>query len=355
MPEYYSSIGEAIGAAMQHNIRLAHRGRRPIDDPPLQVRRLPSAADDPYSVPGMIARLTEDAAPDEVAGIIEEVNGALVGALPQLTGLVAAAADWVRVRLTFDDPHHNPAMETWTRLAAAHGLLEDVREQLEAAEDGIAACPAERTDPRHHNMINVRTRELLDDVLSAGADPSSPGIQGPKEADRQRSASTSSSPTSSPTASPASPRSTEGSPMGNLANTYGTDVEIYPWADGLVWVDCRTGLPESAQRILSSCGFTAPADPGDPASFSLESHVAGPDRQLAASAAAGQLADLGYRVAIDPSLAVGYVGETSDTNARRQAAARQTSPIAAKAGTGTNAPPTPSPVPSAGRPAPRSR
>src|SRR5690349_23113999 len=37
----------------------------------------------------------------------------------------------VRVRLAFDDPHHNPAMETWTRLAAAHGLLEDVREQLD--------------------------------------------------------------------------------------------------------------------------------------------------------------------------------------------------------------------------------
>ncbi|MBB4981495.1 hypothetical protein [Streptomyces nymphaeiformis] len=357
-PEYYSSIGEAIGAAMQHNIRLAHSGRRPIDDPPLQVRRIPSAADDPYSVPGMIARLTEDAAPDEVAGIVEEINGALVGALPQLTELVAAAADWVRVRLAFDDPHHNSAMETWTRLAAAHGLLEDVREQLEAAEDGIAACPAERTDPRHHNMIYVlRTRELLDDVLGAGADPSPPGIQSPKEADRPVSASNCSSPTSSSTTSPASPRSTEGSPMGNLADTYGTEVEIYPWADGLVWADCRTGLPGSAQRILRSCGFIAPADQGDPASFSLDSHVTGPDRQLAASAAASQLADLGYRVAIDPSLAVGYVGETSDTNARRQAAARQTSPIAAKAstGTGTNAPPAPSPVLSAGRPAPRSR
>ncbi|MEU0401872.1 hypothetical protein ABZ318_16825 [Streptomyces sp. NPDC006197] len=356
MPEYYSSIGEATSATMQHNIRLAHRGRRPIDDPPLQVRRLPLAADDPYSVPGMIARLTEDAAPDEVTGIIEEVNGALVGALPQLTELVATAADWVRVRLTFDNPHHNPAMETWTRLATAHGLLEDVREQLEAAERGIAACPAERTDPRHHNMINVlRTRELLDEVLGAGAAPSLPGIQSLKEADRPVSASNYASPTPSSTAFPASPRSTEGSPMGNLADTYGTDVEIYPWADGLVWADCRTGLPGSAQRILRSCGFIAPADPGDPASFSLETHVTGLDRQLAASATASQLADLGYRVAIDPSLAVGYVGETSDTNARRQAAARQASPIAAKASTGTNAPPAPSPVPSAGRPAPRSR
>ncbi|WP_326765308.1 hypothetical protein OG978_12595 [Streptomyces sp. NBC_01591] len=126
----------------------------------------------------MIACLAEDASPAEVAEILEGVNGALVGALPQLTELVAAAADWTRVRLSFDDPHHNPAFETWTRLAAALGMLQDVREQLEVAEDGFAACPAERTDPRLHEMVNVlRTRELLDDVLGAGpvaAAPSAP-------------------------------------------------------------------------------------------------------------------------------------------------------------------------------------
>ncbi|MEV6474895.1 hypothetical protein [Streptomyces sp. NPDC051657] len=162
MPEYYSSIGEAVGAAMQHNIRLAHRSAAPGSDKPLQVRRLPSASADPYSVRGMISRLHEDASPDEVAGIIEEVNGALVGALPELTELVASAADWTRARLDFDDPHHNSTFETWTRLAAAYGMLQDVREQLEVAEDGLAACPAERTDPRHHQMVNVlRSRELL--------------------------------------------------------------------------------------------------------------------------------------------------------------------------------------------------
>ncbi|MGM9348452.1 hypothetical protein [Streptomyces salinarius] len=37
MPEYYSSIGEALGAAMQHNIRLAHRSAAPGSDKPLQV------------------------------------------------------------------------------------------------------------------------------------------------------------------------------------------------------------------------------------------------------------------------------------------------------------------------------
>ncbi|MEU6664025.1 hypothetical protein [Streptomyces sp. NPDC046821] len=103
---------------------------------------------------------------------------ALVGALPQLTELVAAAADWTRVRLTFDDPHHIPTFETWTRLAAAHGMLQGVGEQLEVAEDGVTACPAERTDPRHHKMVSVlRTRELLDDVLGVspvGAAPSAP-------------------------------------------------------------------------------------------------------------------------------------------------------------------------------------
>ncbi|MFJ9468715.1 hypothetical protein [Streptomyces caniferus] len=206
MPEYYSSIGEAVGAAMQHNIRLAHGDVAPSSDKPLQVRHLPSASSDPYSVRGMIARLTEDSTPDEVAGIIEEVNGALVGALPELTELVAAAADWTRVRLDFDDPHHNPTFETWTRLAAAYGMLQDVREQLEVAEDGVAACPAERTDPRHHQMVNVlRTRELLGDVLGAGATPADRN----PEADRQRAARTS-SPQAATQRTPPTARTAEG-------------------------------------------------------------------------------------------------------------------------------------------------
>ncbi|MGG8652141.1 hypothetical protein ACQ874_22215 [Streptomyces lividans] len=192
VPEYYSSIGEAVGAAMQHNIRLAHRSAAPGSDKPLQVRHLPSASADPYSVRGMISRLHEDASPDEVAGIIEEVNGALVGALPELTELVASAADWTRARLDFDDPHHNPTFETWTRLAAAYGMLQDVREQLEVAEDGLAACPAERTDPRHHQMVNVlRSRELLDDVLGAEAAPV-PSAARNFDSDRQRAARASS-------------------------------------------------------------------------------------------------------------------------------------------------------------------
>lgn len=366
MPEFHSSIGEAVGAAMQHNIRLAHRSVAPSSDKPPQVRHLHSASADPYSVPGMIGRLTEDATPKDVAGIIEEVNGALVGALPQLTELVAAAADWTRIRLAFDDPHHNPVFETWTQLAAAHVMLQDAQEQLATAEDGIAACPAERTDPRYHEKVNVlRTRELLDDVLGTGPVAAEPPARDP-DADRRR-ADRASTPQTDPR-QPSSPpdteevpartpplRSPEGPSMANLADTYGTDVEIFPWTDDLVRADCRTGLPASAHRILRSCGFAAPGDPDDPASYSLASHIVGPNRQLASSSAASMLADLGYRVAIDPSLAAGYIGETVGHEARRLAAARQVSPVAAETNTGTSAPPSTAPPPSAAHPTPRSR
>ncbi|MET9086096.1 hypothetical protein ABZX77_30180 [Streptomyces sp. NPDC004237] len=194
MPEFYPSIGEAIGAAMQHNIRLAHGGEGSSSDTPLQVRYLPPPSADPYSVPGMIARLTETATPHEVAGIIEEVNGALVGALPQLTELVAAAADWTRARLTFENPHHNPTFETWTRLAAATRMLRDVQEELEVAEDMIAACPVQLSDPKYRDEVPaLRTRDLLSDVLGDDAveDTKPPATQNP-EADRQRAARSSS-------------------------------------------------------------------------------------------------------------------------------------------------------------------
>lgn len=189
MPEFYPSIGDAVGAAMQHNIRLAHGSPAPADAP-LQVRYFPPPSADPYSVPGMIARLTETAPPNEVAAIVEEINGALVGALPQLTELVAAAADWTRARLDFDGPHrrHNPAFETWTHLAAAHGMLRDAAEALRVAEGTIAACPVAPSDPKHHSVVNVlRTRELLSDVMGAPAPP--PAGPDP-EGVRQRAART---------------------------------------------------------------------------------------------------------------------------------------------------------------------
>ncbi|MGW8885996.1 hypothetical protein [Streptomyces sp. NPDC055749] len=177
---------------MQHNIRLAQRSAAPGSEKPLQVRQLPSTSADPYSVRGMISRLHEDASPDEVAGIIEEVNGTLVGALPELTELVASAADWPRARLDFDDPSHNPTFETWTRLPPRTECSRTSVSKLEVAEDGLAACPAERTDPRRHQIVNaLRSRELLDDGLSAEAAPA-PSAARNFDSDRQRAARASS-------------------------------------------------------------------------------------------------------------------------------------------------------------------
>ncbi|WP_411147313.1 hypothetical protein [Streptomyces sp. A30] len=193
MPEFYPSIGEAVGAAMQHNIRLAYGHKASGPDASLQARRLPHPSADPYSVPGMIAQLTETATPHEVAGIIEEVNGTL-GALPQLTELVAAAADWTRARLTFENPHHNPTFETWTRLAAATRMLRDVQEELAVAENMIDACPVQLSDPKYRDDVPaLRTREPLSDVLGndAVADNEPPATQN-AEADRCRAARASS-------------------------------------------------------------------------------------------------------------------------------------------------------------------
>ncbi|MFC4035162.1 hypothetical protein ACFO3J_27360 [Streptomyces polygonati] len=220
MPEFYPSIGDAVGAAMAHNIRLAH-GEPTGPDAPLQVRYLPHPSADPYSVPGMIARLTETATPQEVVGILEEINSALVGALPQLRELVAAAADWTRLRLTsLGEPHRELVFETWTRLAAARGLLREVEENLEAAQDLVTAIPGDLRDPRCLDEIPaLRTHELLSDVLGRSATPydEPPGAPN-READRQRAARTSSpnasahrtaasgtAPTGPPAPPPASP------------------------------------------------------------------------------------------------------------------------------------------------------
>ncbi|MFD5565079.1 hypothetical protein [Kitasatospora griseola] len=180
MPEHYSSIGEAVGVAMQHNIRLAHS---PTPDPTLQVRYFPPPSADPYSMPGMIARLEVTADPQNVAGILEETTSALVGPLPQLTELVAATADWTRARLNFDDPDNNPAFDLWTRPASAHYGLALAQADLEYAISGIAALPTEPSDPRHHTMVQVkRTRELLHDVMGAGRSDTG------AEAERQQAA-----------------------------------------------------------------------------------------------------------------------------------------------------------------------
>ncbi|WP_329553685.1 hypothetical protein [Streptomyces sp. NBC_00696] len=125
-------MGEAVAAAMQHNIRLAYGDSLTAPATPPQVRALPRPSDDPHSLLGMF--------------------------------------------------------ETRTRLAAAHSMFLGVQEQLEIARGGIAACPAELTDPRHHEVVNVlRTRELLSDVL--GPDAAPPADRDP-ERNRHRAART---------------------------------------------------------------------------------------------------------------------------------------------------------------------
>lgn len=208
MPESYPSIGKADASATAHNIRLA-RFEPTGSDPSFQVRYLPHPSSDPYSVPGMIARLTEDATPQDVAGILEEVNGALVGALPQLSELVAAAADWTRLRLTFDEPHRELAFETWTRPAAAHGLLRDAEENLQAAQALVTAIPGELRDPRCLDQIPaLRTHELLHDVLGHGTTPDDE----PSSAPDQQRAARSPSPHASAHRAPASGTALTGTP-----------------------------------------------------------------------------------------------------------------------------------------------
>ncbi|MFJ5879852.1 hypothetical protein [Kitasatospora cineracea] len=115
--------------------------------------------------------------------------------------------------------------------------------------------------------------------------------------------------------------------MGNLADTYGTDAEIYRGGDGLVWADCRTDAPGLIDRTLRQFGFTAPTDPGNPASYNLPPGLPGPEQQAVASSAAGLLDGFGYRVAIAPELIVGYVSnDTAVPDRQRTAAARRTSP-----------------------------
>ncbi|MFE7216340.1 hypothetical protein ACFU93_42125 [Streptomyces sp. NPDC057611] len=49
-------------------------------------------------------------------------------------------------------------------------MLRDVQEELEVAEDMIAACPAELSDPAYRDEVPaLRTRELLSDVLGDDA------------------------------------------------------------------------------------------------------------------------------------------------------------------------------------------
>lgn len=188
-----------------------------------------------------------------------------------------------------------------------------MRRELEAAEHGVAECPVERGNPQDYAKVHpLRSRALLDDVFVAG--PVAAASAPAPDTDHRRTA-----PASAPQAGSAevpartSPsRSPEGSSMGNLADTYGTDVEIYPWGDEIVRADCRTGLPESGHRVLRSCGFTAPGDPGDSSCYILPSGLPDPERKIATTSAVKVLAALGYRVAIAPDLVARTAEESLD-------------------------------------------
>ncbi|MGF1425472.1 hypothetical protein [Kitasatospora sp. LaBMicrA B282] len=115
--------------------------------------------------------------------------------------------------------------------------------------------------------------------------------------------------------------------MGNFADDYGTDVEIYRGGDGRIWADCRTDAPAHIGHTLRQFGFTALPEPGNPASYSLPPDRPRVDQLTAASGAAGWLDDAGYRVAIEPDLVVG-IDSIVLPDEERLGAARQTSPSA---------------------------
>ncbi|MER7750907.1 hypothetical protein [Kitasatospora sp. NPDC097643] len=138
--------------------------------------------------------------------------------------------------------------------------------------------------------------------------------------------------------------------MGNLADTYGTDVEIYRGGDDRIWADCRTDAPGLIDRTLRQFGFTAPPDPGNPASYSLPPERPRADQLTAASGAAYLLGVQQHRVAIEPELVVALDGMDDPAELRR-AAALATSP-ATRATATVQQPPAP-PTPTSERPSSR--
>jgi hypothetical protein len=118
--EHYPSIGEAVAAAMRHNINLAHR-------PP--GRTLPA--------PETPARLTAAASLGEAAAVLEAVTRPLA----QASALAAAAGDWARHRADVDDPAA-PAYQVWQHLVATAQRLSEARTEVDRALDKIGDCPA---------------------------------------------------------------------------------------------------------------------------------------------------------------------------------------------------------------------
>jgi hypothetical protein len=317
VPEFRPSIGEAVGAAMAHNIRLTD------GEPRGRTRRCRSGI-------FPIRRPT-------------------------------------RLRLTFDEPHRELAFGTWTRLAAARGLLRDVEENLEAAQDLIGAIPGELRDPRCLDQIPVlRIHELLSDVHGHGAAAyDEPSAAPDTEADRQRAARSSSPHASAPRtyrghAQPAAGPATGFGPADrghamtpsanvNHADAFGVDVEIFLWRDQSIWADTRTGIPDTARQRLAAYGFARIHHPGIIDAHELRTDLPWPEQKKRASQVAESLTLAGFTVNIDPGLYdQAVVPPILAETRRQQAAATRPSPAARAQQQSTPAhptPPAPAPIP----------
>ncbi|MFD5565078.1 hypothetical protein [Kitasatospora griseola] len=127
------------------------------------------------SLPKLTGRLTETAAPNEVAEVLDAVNtvsGSQIGILPQFTDLVATAANWARSRTDSEDPHHAPSRTVWEQLANAYHYLRTIEGLLARAQDHVACCAGDVVDPARRYGAVLPTRGLRadgPDVQAAGS------------------------------------------------------------------------------------------------------------------------------------------------------------------------------------------
>ncbi|MFJ5879851.1 hypothetical protein [Kitasatospora cineracea] len=116
-----------------------------------------------HHLPELTARLSEAADPAEVADVLAAVNAVgsdRAGILPQLTDLLAEAANWARARVDSTDPDYNPARVAWEQLANAHHYLRNVEVLLERVQDHLDDCTSSMVDPVRRYGAAFRTREL---------------------------------------------------------------------------------------------------------------------------------------------------------------------------------------------------
>ncbi|WP_051816775.1 hypothetical protein [Kitasatospora sp. NRRL B-11411] len=116
-----------------------------------------------HHLPELTARLSGTATPAEVADVLDAVNTVSAdraGILPQLTDLLATAANWSRARVDATHPDYNPASVAWEQLANAHHYLRNVEVLLGRVQDHLDDCTGAVVDPAHRYGVAFRTREL---------------------------------------------------------------------------------------------------------------------------------------------------------------------------------------------------